>query len=404
MGKVANLELGCYFYGDYYKKLKEIYSSRKKHEKITEIPILLFETSDKSIYHKYSHMLKEFMADIQIKIKKDLKNKKLPDLCALETVILLHMIEANDNGIYLEIQAMDIYSIMFCYDECSIEINKNHPDKCLCKKKFTEGNNYNNEKSYTEIRKSIKNHYEKTEQIKEIYQNYSEIISNKYKSSKFTYNIEQLVLLTKCGNNFKLLDCYQMLAYSKKKVIHFIIKPQFNKLNFNEIMINAIFNNFMLNKCDNENYRGKKIITCILTLDLNEPLIYEFDINSIHCDLISYTKQFLTEKYQKYHLVLHDFYNFCMKNKPKNKSSIDYTCEELDKHQTETRDALPLYMLEYFHTVKKNVKKIKNKNAITDAMSTVTDKELFLEEIEFDLTSAIDQYLGINNEDNVINY
>ena len=72
---------------------------------------------------------------------------------------------------------MDVYSIMYCYDECSTLLDNIHSDYCLCKAKFTEGNNNTKIDSYTEIRKSIQNHNEKIKQIDQIYQNYDKYIT-----------------------------------------------------------------------------------------------------------------------------------------------------------------------------------------------------------------------------------
>lgn len=396
--KISNLKINHYTYKNYYNKLKDINQSNKTGKKITEIPILLFETSEKTVYRKYCNILKDFMDNIQNKLKKSLISKKLPTLCALETAILLHMIEIMDNGSYAKILIMDIYSIMYCYDECSNEINNNHPDECLCKTKFTEGNNSKNLESYTDIRKSIINHYEKTEQVKTIYINYKKYITDKYKSTKFTYNINQLVKFSNNTTNFRLCDNYQILAYSPDHVIHFIIKPQFNKLNFSEIMINAIFNNFVLNKCNDEKkrYQGKKIITCILSLDSNEPTFYEFDIDMICDDLFSYTQKYLIDKYITHHITLHEFYNYCSNNKPEEKNSLDYACDELDTYQT-PYPRLPGYIIDYFHTVKRDVSKAKKKHEpFKNILARVSDKKLFLSEINDDLENTVNEYLGIN--------
>ena len=74
------------------------------------------------------------------------------------------------------------------------------------------------------------------------------------------------------------------MAYSEKYIINIIIKPQFNKLNFNEVIFNGIFNSYILNNSSSDNnikrYDNKKIITCIFTLEFIEPIFYEFDISN----------------------------------------------------------------------------------------------------------------------------
>lgn len=402
LSKISNLQINYYIYENYYKKLDEINTLNKKHKKNTEIPILLYGTTEKTIYHKYCNILKDFMCDIQIKLNKNLKNNKLPSLCALETMILLHMVDIMDHSKYAEILVTDIYSVMYCYDECSNEINDNHPNECLCRKKFTESNDSNNMDSYAEIRKSINKHYQKIEQINLIYNNYHKYMVKKYKSIKFIYNINQPVSFKNNTTNFRLFDCYKILAYSEEYVIHFIIKPQFNKLNFAEIMINAIFNNVMLNKCDDseKRYQGKKIITCVLTLDLYEPVFYEFDTDTLNNMIISYVNDFLFRKYESYHTILYNFYSYCLKNKPNDKNSIDYICDELDKCQLQTFHRLPGYILYYFNTIKKDVNNANKKNKpIKNILTRVNDKNIFLNKINEDLKDTINEYLNIKNDE-----
>jgi hypothetical protein len=400
LGKVSKLQIVSYFYKEYYKKLEKINDMHKKGKDIDNIPILLFETSEKTIYKKYCNILKDFMLDIQNKLNKNLKNNKLPSLCPLETVILLHMIDVMDNGRYNEYSVMEVYTIMYCYDECSKELN-NHSNDCLCKKKFIEGNNNNNENSYIAIRKSIKNHYEKLEQINASYNNYHDYIVKNYKDTNFIYNIKQPVSFNGNTMNFRLLNCYPILAYSDKCVIHFIIKPQFNKINFNETMIDIILNNFILCKCDDDKkrYQNKKIIACILTLKSHYPIFYELDINKFYNDIILYIKDFLVEKYNNYHLLLYEFYEYCRVNKPNEKNSVEYTHEKL-------YDALglrlPIYMLNYFDVVNKEAKQ-SGQDAKNIVYDKVGNKKHFLEKIENNLIYAIDEYFGIGNDNKINN-
>jgi hypothetical protein len=318
-------------------------------------------------------------------------------------VILLHMIEIMDHGIYANITAMDIYSIMYCYDECSNELQKNHSSECLCKKMFTEGNSSTNLDSYGEIRKSIRNHYAKIQQIQTIYRNYQAHIATNYKS-KLTYNVNQSVKFKMNEMNFKMLGYYQILAYSDECVIHFIFKPQFNKLNFGDVMVDAIFNNFMLGGSNDERgrYQNKKFVTCILSLDSNKPIFYEFDTTRIHNNLILYTKEYLLNKFTNYHTILHEFYNYCYKNRPEFKSGIEHTYNELSSYQSKI-SRLPTYMVEYFHTINTDIDRVKGDKKLTDEISNrVVSKELFLDMIRKDLEKAINNYLDIGC--NKINY
>lgn len=399
--KVSVLKVCSYSYSEYYKKLNDL--SRSKEDNI-EIPILLFEKTKNSVYKKYCDILKEFIIDIQKKLISNLKKKKLPSLCPVETLVLLYMIHINDEGKYSERTIMEIYTIMCQYDECSKELI-NHPSECLCKTKFIEGNNNSNADSYQSIRNSIRHHYEKVELVDIMYNNYREYITKKFKKEKFTYNVNHSVRFSDTIINFNICGKYTILAYSKKYVIHFIIKPDFNKVNFNEVMTDAIFTNFFLSNCtdDKKRYHNKKIITCIFSLNSAQPIFYELNIDQIRCNMNKFIKQFLIDKHRNYHSLLYEYYEYCLDNKPDNKSSIEHMCDELDKNQSGKTIQLPMYMIEYFHAVNKEISKTKNpKEFIKNKLG---EKDSYMEEINYDLIIAIDKYLGINIDgDNKIDY
>ena len=162
---------------------------------------------------------------------------------------------------------------MYCYDSCSNEIDIEHTEKnkCICHNCFNECSFNNN--SYDEIRKSIKNHYNNVEHINTTYYNYKKYITDKLQIENMKYNIFHKISFGKKNINFTIMNEYTIIGHSTNHVIYFIIKPQFNELNFNNIMCESILNNFMILNCtsDYENnykrYMNKKIYTCILTLD-----------------------------------------------------------------------------------------------------------------------------------------
>jgi hypothetical protein len=200
---VSNKTILCYKYANYNKKLRQIDDNNKNNisQKNTEIPLLLFDTNENTKYYKYTNILKDIIKNIQSKIIKYIKINKLPILCPLECIILLFMIKIMENGSYSDISIMDIYSIMYCYDSCSNEIDKKHTEKhnCICHICFSEGNN--NSCSYDEIRKSIKNHYNNVEHIKQIYNNYKKYITEKLKIDNIKYNIYHKIYFGKKNKN-----------------------------------------------------------------------------------------------------------------------------------------------------------------------------------------------------------
>lgn len=400
--KISKLQIDVLLYDKYYNLLKIISSNIKaKDYNLNKVmPLLAFKTNDNTKYYKYPNILKTIIKHIQNKIIESLNNKTMPILCTLETIILYHIIKIMDKGRYTEITIMDIYSILYCYDECSNTLDEKHNYyKCLCKDKFTEGNNSNNNSSFKDIRQSIKNHYDKTEMVKTIYTNYYDYIFKKYNES-FEYNINHRVYYGKESENFCIGEELPILGYSKNYVIQFIIKPQFNKLNFNDIIFYSLFNTFLLLNSKKEKYINKKIITCILTLDSLKPIFYDFNIDKNNKVLKEYIKQYLLNANINNHKEIYDFYLYHIEQKPKEekKHNITYIIEVLegDKYKKVQK-----YIKDFFGNIKRDYNKEKNQENKNMILMKVNDKDLFLEELQKSLELAIDEYLELveYNED-----
>ena len=405
---LSNKTISHYKYSYYNKKLREIdVNIRKKtRQKNNEIPLLLFDTNENTKYYKYTDILKSIMRNIQDKIVEYMKIHKSPPLCPLECLILLFMIKIIAKGSYSDISIMDIYSIMYCYDSCSNEINKEHTEKnkCICHNCFNEGDFINNS-SYEEIRKSIKNHYSIVENINQTYHKYKKYITETLQIKNMKYNIFHTISFGKKNKNFKIMNEYTIIGHSTNHVIYFIIKPQFNKLNFNNIMCESILNNFMILNCspDYENnferYNSKKIFTCILTLDSIEPIFYELSMDKNDILMKQTIKKYLLTTYNEHHELIYKFYKYCYKNKPKNKNSINYTMEKLNDYEK-----LPQYVSDFFYDISKELEICENnKNKIDKVLIKINEKEIFINNLNVYLEKNIDSFLEMN-ENEVIDY
>jgi hypothetical protein len=406
LNKISKLKLKFELHNKYYKKINYICDDNTFY-------ILEFTTKNLTKYNNYKDTLFNFIKNIQEKISKSIKEKKIPFLCPLETVILLHMIKLYDDGKYSDITIMDVYSIIYYFDECSNSIDENHSNeyKCLCKKHFNENNNSDDFNKYQEIRESIINHYMKTEQIKILYENYKKYITEKLSTSKFKYNIFHPVVLYNDHSNFKITNNFELIANSDEYIIDFIITPQFNKLNFNNIMLKSIFNNFLLqniyNKHKNnlERYANKIIYTCILSLDSNEPIFIKLNIDK-NCNIIKNSiENYLLNDYIYKHKTIYNFYQYCKKEKPTN--SVKYTYKQIIDENI-TRYALhiseiPKYIENYFYDIVKELDK-KDKNIINDIKIKLSNQELFFKDIKIYLEQAIYNFNNYEDEENDIDF
>ena len=402
---LSNKTISYYKYGNYNKKLREIDDNNKKRLNNSEIPLLMFDTNENTKYYKYTNILKDIMLNIQSKIKEYLQINRLPPLCPLECVVLLFMIRLIDNGSYSDISIMDIYSIMYCYDHSSNEINKEHTEKnkCICHRCFNEYN-FNDNSSYDEIRKSIKNHYDIIEQINKTYFKYKKYMTEKLQIKNMKYNIHHnLFIGNKNNNSFKITNEFTIIGYSKDHVIYFIIKPQFNELNFNDIICESILNNFIISNCNPEDeknyekYNNKKIFTCILTLDSEEPIFYELNIDKKNILLKQSIKQYLLTKYTEYNELIYKFYKFCYKKKPSNKSSINYTMERMNRYKK-----IPQYISDFFYDINKELELCRNdKFKIEKVLLKINDKEIFFNNMDIYLEKNVDNFLELNEDEDI---
>uniref|UniRef100_A0A6C0H820 Competence protein CoiA nuclease-like domain-containing protein n=1 Tax=viral metagenome TaxID=1070528 RepID=A0A6C0H820_9ZZZZ len=409
LNKISKLEeISTYLHKDYYEYIKENFCNIDNKNNAKEIPILIFHANEKTKYNKYKTTIIDFILCIQKKIKKSLKTNKLPLLCPLEIVILYYIIKLRDKGIYSDLTIMDIYSIIYYYDECYNLVNEHHNIyECLCKDKFieTNDNDNNNNDIYKDIRESIKNHFEKTKQIQQLYLNYKDYLNNNIdKPSNFKYNLFHLVVYGDKHDNFKITNDYVLIANSDKYVINFIITPHFNKLNFNNIIFDGIMNKYLLlNSCQKhsnyERYNNKEIITCIFTLDSLKPIFINFNVNKDDNNMKENIKSYLLTEYTSKHNIIYQFYQYCKNNKPNDlkQNSISYTYEKITKYIN-----IPKYIEDYFYDINKEIyickENKKSKQYIEDIFNKINNQELFLNDINNYLIKSINIFLNINEE------
>jgi len=405
LDKISKLNINIFDHNEYYKNINEI-------QKTYILPILSLKSNKKTKYREYEKVLCRFIKKIQEKITNGITIKELPILCPLESVILLHMIKLHDDGKYSDITIMDIYSLIYYFDECSNISTFHNRCGCLCQNSFKENINDNNDNKYLDIRKSINNHYIKLESVNILYQNYKEYIEKNTDNSKFQYNLFHNATLYDDDKNFKISKKFDLIAQSEKYVIDFIITPQFNKLNYNKIILQGIFNNFILhNVCKtHENnckrYLNKQIYTCILSLDLVEPIFIDFNVDN-NCSIIKNSiKEFIFNEFSENHKLIFYFYNYCKDSKPQGKSSIEYTYDKLlEENKSRLGTEIPKYIENFFYGTNEQIKKCnKDRSKIEAIMLTFNELDTFIESINDYLTGAINDYINNNNDDEVIDF
>lgn len=331
----------------------------------------------------------------------------------MEVLIINHLIYIKDNGSYADITIMDVYSIMYCYDDCFDSIDDEHKQcNCICDIKFQKNNNILNldkfNDQYKEIRTSVKNHYEKTKKIKILYDNLKEYIYENITKTEILTFLSDHDLWFGDNNNFLILHNCEVIAYSENHVIIIIKIPQFNTINFNEKIIECIIKHFMILNVDHSSrnhviFSDKIIHTCILSLDYYKPIFYDFKLKKDDPTLVNVIKSVLLKKYSNMHLDVHKYYIYCSETKTGN-CSITYCLDQLYKYRN-----LPKYIIEYFYKIKLDIDKCKENNMPPEyiennILNKVRDVNIFLQEMYKCLEDKIDDFLGIKNNKYLYNY
>jgi len=402
---------------EYYKTLQLINKNIKSelHEKNNIIPILLFSEDDNSQYHKYANIIKRIMVHIQDKIEQYYRyDTKLGDtklnLCPIECVILYYMIEIIHSGSYSNISIMDIYSILLSYDSCADLIDEDHTIKneCLCHQCFYCENV--SMSCYSDLRKSIKNHYDNINKVTQIYDNYKQFLSEELHIdiSSIRYNINKKIRYENNNGDFGIINNHVIIGYSSTHVIFFTIKPSFNELNFNKIIYDSIFDTFILENSieSDDKYKGKHIYNCILTFDSVTPVFYRItkpDTNSEETtehDLIikENIRDYLFDKYSHHHELVYKYYIWCIKNKPTdyNETEIKYTLDTIKKERNEEtvfKLPIPGYIISFFDNKYKEYCKEKNKEKKIEILNKMKNKDYFIEQMNERLNESITNFL-----------
>jgi len=387
--------------------IKGYYTLLQKCEK--EIPIIRISNKG-SDYIKYFNAIFELANHLKIKIKNLLKTNEQLILCPLECIILNYMIQIVHEKEKSNINIIDIYDIFDLYNN-SFENDKiiGH-DNCLCKKHFNKANTIAvKNKKIDNIKLYLLKHFEKINDIKNI----MSLFHKKYPQINWLMNH---TIHYNGNNNFKIGKNFNLIGYDENIVIIAYIKPQFNSLNYNEILVNSIFDTYLINNVkqyDKEGkitekykkFNGKKIITCVFTLDRNEPYYIEWH-NAIknNYEIIKNRIYFnIIEKYKLETSNLFYFYKywrlFCPENEKNPSDFIRFLKERYDEIKKMLPTEFPKYVDEFFSEIEFEIQRSKGKTNKELILKNYDNNEYYSEKLEEKLNISVKRYLGIKIDD-----
>lgn len=385
-----------------------------------ELAIMKISNKGKD-YLRYHDIIYDNMQHIITKLKNGLKENLLPAFCPFECVILNHMIGIINNGEYTAISIIDIYNIVDVYSK-SYDIGTSGHTLCLCEKHFSEKReNHASNTSIENMSSYLHSHFEKVKYIEQVMNLFHE------KYPKVNWLCEHIVKYNGQNQNYKVWRKFTLVGYDNDTVVVAYIKPQFNTLNFNEVLIDSIYDAYILNntaqyeeqddgsKKISENYtrfHGKKFISCVFTLDRKEPYYiswYDAATNLIE-ENSAVLKQLVYKHIDTYYSSenssIQYFYKYWRINCPTEDSApkkfIDFLLDEYNKIKDKNNEAkkhLPCYIDDFFRGIKVRLDMLSDKNERKELLARYDDPAFFIKNLNEIMNKSIKRYLNIQKED-----
>ena len=372
-------------------------------------------------YIKYFDNIIGIIKRVQIKIQaflnmertgvKQLKQKLL--LCPIECILLNFMISIIIENVFSRITIIDIYDIVDVYNSSfnNDYVYEHNKCRCLCNTQFNETVIDSTNKKITNMKTYLVKHFEKIKGIKKT----MALFHNKYPTINWLHN--QYIDYAGSNDNFKIHKFFSLIGYNNEVVIIAYIKPQFNELNYNEILMNSIFDTHLIytSKNNNGKFNGKKVITCVFTLENIEPYYIDWDdINGT--DIVKNNNTLIKnamydnimEKYELENNYIFHFYIYRRTFLPYKEYQPLRFIEDIIKYMEdingEFKDSkqegnkIPTYIIDFFKNILNEIENCDENNKLDiDILLRYDNKRFFLEKMMKKLDNYVKRYLGLNN-------
>lgn len=357
LDRVSKLDIKLEKVRDYYNFLTENSGNFLPYFPVCDL-------SSKDIYKNYSLKIKNTMEGIQGKIKK-IKDKNI-NFITYEIIILVHMIQLYTSKKYADTNINDIYNITHFF-----EIKERE-------KYFLEQIKHVNLKINSLIM-DIKNNYCDKDDIDLEWKIEKNIHYNGQNSDNFD--------ICRYGD--------PVIGFNKNYVFHLMLKTDMNKLNYWDIMVEMIFQRFLIynpagNEHDNDNidlFHGKKIITYVIILEKNEYKKYDWEWDkNITEEIKIEVRDAIIKHYREHHKDLYKYYKGLKREKDNlwGKNKEFHTRYDYILNVCKT-DKYPEYIRDFY---------IKYENT-----NTLKKEDKFIEALDDKLLSECNKYLNLSNEE-----
>lgn len=333
-----------------------------------ERSIPLLKVKD-DIYERYLRIIKECMEKVKYN-----HNANIP-LCPLELITSFYMTQISQYSYQSKITIMELYTIINIYEKAYKHHMKGH-DHCCCKLQFPNHDYKNSLSDY------LHSHYEQMQRL-------DNIVEKLKRMYPFTdWNVDHhLKYYEREDPRFEIKTRADFVGYNPTQVILCYVTPNLTPLNIQDFKTCAILDKFIImnqhETCPNyEKYHGKQVIICVIALNLDEPYVFDFEVevsNLKQCIANSMQTIYELENKEMYYL----FKTYRTKYGDTFKQRFVANWKEFKK---ETGSVCPLYIDEFMTLMNDKLRRRKTLDEI---------EETFLTDLNEQLTFSIEDFLKI---------
>jgi len=314
-----------------------------------------------------------YIEQIKTKLNAYMNRTKKLEFDPIESVVLHYMVETCDHGKFSALPVSDMYDIVDIY-----------------KKTASDAKKYD---------MNIADHHNKVVKVDNMYDK----CSSKYPN--LLWLVDHCVRLNGNGASLNIYKRFPLIGYNSENVLICYIKPQFSSLNFNELMMDSIFDTYLVMNVKNDDQRDrgttnyekfnrKKIAVCVFTLDHDDPYFFEWDNdgkNLINQKFIgSFIKENTINAYRSQHSSIYLFYKYWTKKGESDdtKNVIRRVRNEYEKicDKCPPNFCFPKYINDFLASIEDKVYDDDN------VFKKYDDQKYFENELDRKLTQMIDRF------------
>lgn len=342
--KIQNIKIEETTTCEYYNYLRNHYPQQKKI-----FPIIKYE---KGKYKEYYTLLRNKISNVKKFIDTFLKTGIInDDIEWIDMVCLYYLMDVLDNGLYGNVSVDDMYDIIHIYKNQTVEE----------KKIF------------------MQNHYEKIRQTKEVVERFIKINPN------LKYLLHHKVYYHGNNKDYSIYNRFELIGYNEKEVILLEIKPQFNSLNYHDVLYDSIFRSFLINSSNDKRFENKSIKTFVLTYDNNyiPYCIYWGNMNNKNeKNIMKIFKSNMITHFEMEHNKIYNFFMYYYYSVSKDQTFMkkvlnEYKNKDNEKYCYE-------YVLQLFMDIKRQLKRNKEPSYF--------NKEYFVENLLENLEDSMEEF------------